>query len=533
DHCLKQGYECDPKHEYREALSAYTVPYMQRLRLLDMLEAAKRKEFDVLVVSEIRAISRRQVEVFVIYDMLQKYGVELETVEEKFEDSAMGRLLLSLRAAFAEIERDQSYLRLQRGKKDRMTNGAPNGHPKPAYGYRLVDTKREVKAAYEFNHTIIYVDDEGNEWSEYRVCMFIFNLLNQHASLRSIATRLNDIGIPPPRKSIKLIPHWDSSVLCRMMSNPIYIGEVWGNKYKKVKGKNGKMKIARQPREAWVRVGDAPAMIDRETFDAIQKQFAYNKQDSLRNNRHDEIGLLRSGYIFCGICGRRMHVQYPSKAQKADQTPYYRCLNKPGTSHVSNHGTTIHVPQLDAIAWQKVLEVLQNPEIVRARVEELRQENKTPIDTEVIQVTLADIELQMTNLFELAKHATNDTTISRLGQMMEGLEKQRRETEALLFDLEEDDEEREAVEKEIAKFEAWAEKVRPFLLDESYAPSYEEKRLAVRILGLRVTVYPSKGDYPYRYQIEVTVPEIVGKIKHIALQSNGGSHLRPGHHSLT
>jgi hypothetical protein len=78
---------------------------------------------------------------------------------------------------------------------------------------------------------------------------------------------------------------------------------------------------------------------------------------------------------------------------------------------------------------------------------------------------------------------------------------------------EEDDEERNAVEREIAKFEPWVEKVRPFLLDESYTPSYEEKRLAVRILGLRVTVYPTTGDYPYRYQIDVTVPEITGKIK--------------------
>ena len=88
-----------------------------------MLAAAKRHEFDVLVISEIRALSRRQVEVFVIYDTLQKYGVRLETVQEKFEDSAMGRLVLSLRAAYAEIEREQSFLRMQRGKKDRIEIG--------------------------------------------------------------------------------------------------------------------------------------------------------------------------------------------------------------------------------------------------------------------------------------------------------------------------------------------------------------------------------------------------------------------------
>lgn len=123
------------------------------------------------------------------------------------------------------------------------------------------------------------------------------------------------------------------------------------------------------------------------------------------------------------------------------------------------------------------------------------------------------IKSQMNNLFELAKHATNDATISRLGNMMEELEKQRRDAEALLYDLEDDEEERLAVEKEIQKFEEWVAKVSPFLLDPTYTTSYEEKRLAVRIIGLRVTVFPTKGDYPHRFQIDVTVPEIMGKIR--------------------
>lgn len=63
----KEGYLYDPGHEYKEAISAYTVPYTEREKLLKMLDAAKRKEFDVLVVTEVRAISRRQVEVLVVY----------------------------------------------------------------------------------------------------------------------------------------------------------------------------------------------------------------------------------------------------------------------------------------------------------------------------------------------------------------------------------------------------------------------------------------------------------------------------------
>src|SRR5205807_5303436 len=65
----KEGYLYDPELEFREAISAYEIPYVEREQLQKLLDAARRKLFDVLVVSEIRAISRRQVEVLVIYDM--------------------------------------------------------------------------------------------------------------------------------------------------------------------------------------------------------------------------------------------------------------------------------------------------------------------------------------------------------------------------------------------------------------------------------------------------------------------------------
>jgi hypothetical protein len=43
-------------------------------------------------------------------------------------------------------------------------------------------------------------------------------------------------------------------------------------------------------------------------------------------------------------------------------------------------------------------------------------------------------------------------------------------------------------------------------------PSYDELRLAVRILGLRVTVLPTTGEWPYRYDISVTLSEIMKRL---------------------
>ena len=525
DHCLKQGYECDPRHEYREALSAYTVPYMQRTKLIAMLEAAKRREFDILVVSEIRALARRQVEVFVIYDILQKYGVELETVQEKFEDSAMGRLILSRRAAFSEIEREQIYLRLQRGKKDRMEMGKAPVNGTRCYGFILVDTEKEVKARYEFNHEIIFTDKEGKQWSEHSVRKHILHLLATGMSVHCATKRLNELGIPPPRKPKKGNPSWTAETVYRIAVSPMNTGHVWGNRYKRTSTKNGKATMVERPREEWIRLPDAPSLIDEETHNFILQQIKYNKQDSLRNNKHgeDEIGLLRSGYIFCGICGHSMSLKYPSPSQlkRHKQYPFYRCQKSDGYDLIHNHQTYISMDIIDREARVRIMEALRQPELIREEVERRRAENRATSDTSDIEATIENIRHAMQNLFDLAQNATDDETIAGLTLRMKELEKAKRAAEAMLYDAEDEQQERAELEHELVRFEKWVEQVQPFLTQPSYMESapYAELRMAVRILGLRATVYPTTGQWPYRYQIVVTVPEIMKKL-HIVSRSS-------------
>src|SRR6266516_4356689 len=99
----------------------------------------------------------------------------------------------------------------------------------------------------------------------------------------------------------------------------------------------------------------------------IKKQLPFNKQDSMRNNKSYEeqgLGLLRAGYIFCGICGKRMNVVYPSpSALKNRNTPLYRCETANGKSvgTVNHHRTQIHTQYIDELAKQKIVEVLCKP----------------------------------------------------------------------------------------------------------------------------------------------------------------------------
>ncbi len=136
---------------------------------------------------------------------------------------------------------------------------------------------------------------------------------------------------------------------------------------------------------------------------------------------------------------------------------------------------------------------------------------KPSIDAARVGNSIEDINAQMANLFSLAQHATTQKTIDSLGMMMQDLEKQKFELEALLFDASDEEKERLELEAEIEGFETWAAQAQELLDDPAWTPTYEQKRNAVRTLGVYASIYPASGDYPYRYQINVTVPETYEK----------------------
>jgi hypothetical protein len=203
----------------------------------------------------------------------------------------------------------------------------------------------------------------------------------------------------------------------------------------------------------------------------------------------------------------------PSEKERAEhpsRKPRYVCQQRDGgTDLVHNHRTQIYLPKIEQLVRETIVQIISQPRVIRKRIEELLASFKKNIDTESIRETLAGITTSKQNLYKLAEHATTDETIAELATLMNQLETQKRQAEAMLSDLEDEEEMFLQVEKELRKFEEWTEQVRPYLADSSYTSSYEELRLAVQILGIHVTIYPSKGEYPFRYQIEVRVPQIV------------------------
>lgn len=65
-----------------------------------------------------------------------------------------------------------------------------------------------------------------------------------------------------------------------------------------------------RPRDEWIAVGTAPALISEEQFESVQARLAQTRQFAMRNSKA-EAYLLRA-LVSCGVChlactGRTMH----------------------------------------------------------------------------------------------------------------------------------------------------------------------------------------------------------------------------------
>lgn len=100
-----------------------------------IVEAARRRRFDVLVVWKLDRLSRRTADLYDLVSTLSAYGVELSVVTQPVDTrTPSGKLLFGVLALLAEHERDvireRVMLGLERARKQGKTLGRPK-QPSP------------------------------------------------------------------------------------------------------------------------------------------------------------------------------------------------------------------------------------------------------------------------------------------------------------------------------------------------------------------------------------------------------------------
>jgi site-specific DNA recombinase len=380
-----QGYTVRREDIFEDRWTGYELgrPALARLR-----EQVRGGLYEAVVFYAVDRLTRNQAHIYILLDECERAGAKLIGVEDSIENTAEGKLILSIKTFLAEVEREKIKDRCMRGKRRMLDEGKILGTGTPRFGYKFdKDSHRLVR-------------DEKTA----PIVARIFDLMgNQGLSLRQTLIRLVDDGVPPPgarrRNGHGKSGLWMVSTLSKLVKDETYLGVVvWGKTKTTGERRNGKLVQVPVPEDQWKRMppGCVDVFIDPATWRAANERLASRNGDRARNEKSPR--LLR-GMVICKRCGARM-IAVSSKSPTTQRVHrYYGCSAGKSRSSavpkergVSCGARMTPAPYVDDAVWAQVVSMRDNPAEFRRRYEAaLAQAEDTPLrgDLEAVEREVA------------------------------------------------------------------------------------------------------------------------------------------------
>ena len=400
---------------------------------LDHLRAsAAMAEFEQVLITEPSRLARKYVHQVLLIDELSNNGCQVFFVDRPMkDDDPHDQLLLQIRGAVAEYERNLIADRMRRGRQAKLKSGTLLPWTVAPYGY-LLDSERPRDPSR------VSIDPVKGE-----IVKQIFAWYTdpqQIVSLYWIAKKLSDDQIPTPKGKQR----WNVASIRQILRSPTYTGTAYSGRTRRVTASRRKSPLqpigsgqSRRPapQEEWIPI-KVPAMISQHTFELAQKRLDSNKQMARRNNITNDY-LLR-GLVSCAKCqltctGRQVPPKYV----------YYVCQGRSNALRASKaqRCTARYIPagQLDELVWEDLRSILIQPAIITHQLQRAQAGEWLPqalkSRRQTLGQTIVKIERQQSRLLELylAEIISRDEferKRSELSQTISGLQHQLRQLDA-------------------------------------------------------------------------------------------------------
>jgi site-specific DNA recombinase len=265
------------------AKTAIDRPAFQR-----MMQAARAGRFDVIIVHKLDRFARSVEDMLSYLRELEEINVALVSATEQFDFSTpMGRLLLTMLAAFAQWYLDNLSHETAKGKLARAEAGMWNGE-------------------IPFGYTVQYRKDGGDgqarpdEQEAQGVQLAFEKYATGQYSDNDIADILNEAGYRPRGRGERALELFSKDSVRDLLQNRFYLGEV------QYKGQRHR--------------GVHQAIISQELFDLCEKVRASRRHRRGIQARSDSKPYPLSGLARCARCGGVMRGSYSSVSRQR----YYR-----------------------------------------------------------------------------------------------------------------------------------------------------------------------------------------------------------------
>jgi DNA invertase Pin-like site-specific DNA recombinase len=306
-----------------------------RAQFLEMMAAAQRHEFSVLVVWAMSRLGRNYNEANRNCDILNFEGVRVVSVVDGYDsDSKNARsqqFVINFKNAMFIDELSASVHRgnKQLHKQGKWTGGRPYGYTlKPEYSTNPSD--RDPYGNPKRIGTYIVVNPDVAP-----IVVRVFTRFAEGASYRNIAGELNAEKIPSPgsshtgRKQLRRAG-WVVGSVRNMLKSPLYTGRVLWNRSKVIRHPiTGKKVFRERPQNDWVERYDASLrIVPDDVWNAVQKRFTVTTVNKVKSGGKPRYVL--SGLLRCKQCNGRYIINH---------TTYYVCANYQSGKVCSNNRT--------------------------------------------------------------------------------------------------------------------------------------------------------------------------------------------------
>ena len=445
-----------------------------------VLEFARDRAFDVLVVREVDRLSRNLAKQLIVEEWLKREGVSIEYVIGEYADTPEGNLMKHVRAVVAEYEREKIRERIERGKRLKVKAGSvmTNGVTRPPYGYSVKEVNNiwvleifepEARIVHMIFNWYAYGDDDGSL-----------------VSFREIARRLTKMKVPtrldtnPKQGGYKKRGYgeWSKGQLSNILASEVYKG-IWTYG----KQRTTTREIDNEPLHV-----NVPAIIDEQTWQLVQERREYNKKEA---TAHRKSAYLLSGRMRCGSCG----TSFNGEANRPNGHRYYRCLavHKGDVSHHCKM-PSFRVDAVDPVVWDWVTRLLTDPHVLEEGLNTRLTINENESAPLRERLAIADDMLkgnqdQLTRLLDLyvAGDFPKDVLVDRkhrLEESIKALEKERANIISML-------ETRTLTPKQIKNIYGFAERIGKGLQLAETDPAY--KREIIEALDVRAIFAVENG----------------------------------------
>lgn len=432
-------------HVYQDAAVSGRTDDRPQFQLL--MKDAKKEQFEYIIAWKSNRIGRNMTQTLANMAELAKYGVECLYVEEDFDNSASGRFALRNMMNVNEFYSEAMAEDIKRGLMDNAAKCMVNGMT--PLGYKRGDDGK-------------YAVDEPN-------AEIVRQIYKRFLEGWTITDMMNDLN----RRGIKTRygNPWVVQSFNKLLSNEQYIGVY---KYSGVRIEGG-----------------IPEIIDKDTFEGVQKRLKEKKRPRGKQRQNSEF--LLTGKCECGLCGSPMVAQCGT-SHTGKKHDYYMCQNKRYEHKCEKKN--VQKEKLELAVCEGIKKVLQNTDLIDRIVADYEKVIERIKEDSKLHALQADLDAVNTSLGNLLKAVeaglVNEVTKARMEELIQS----RKDIEAAMK------------MEEQAIHGATAEDVRDWMegLRDGDLEDPEYMRRLIQVLLRKVIVYEDRFTLQLNNQEEETIP---------------------------